>query len=170
MHLGITQEASRSLNNTIEDACTKGRNAFFSLAHTGMRPCCLNPKVSVSLYKKVVISTVTYGCELWSNLTMNNYAEINKFQRFIAKKIQGFHQHVRSDMCESMLGLYNLIGEVSRRKLLFLGKLCTLPANSVPNQLFLLRLFMFFDGYNDSTFMVDIWKILKKIRIKPILF
>ena len=44
---------------------------------------------------------------------MNNCAEINKFQRFIAKKIQGFHKHVRSDICESMLGLYNLIGEVS---------------------------------------------------------
>ena len=57
---------------------------------------------------------------------MNNCAEITKLQRFIAKKIQGFHQHVRSDMCESMLSLYNLIGEVSRRKLLFLGKLCTL--------------------------------------------
>ena len=51
VHLGITQEASRSMNNTIKDACTKGRNAFFSLAHTGMRPCGLNPKMSVSLYK-----------------------------------------------------------------------------------------------------------------------
>ena len=74
VHLGIIQESSRSLYNTIKEACTKGRNAVFSLATTGMRPCDLNPKVSVSLYKKVVIPTVTYGCELWSNLTMNNCA------------------------------------------------------------------------------------------------
>ena len=69
-----------------------------------------------------------------------------------------------------MLGLYNLIGEVSRRKLLFLGKLCTLPANSVPNQIFLLRLFMFFDVYNDSGFMADIRMILRKYGLSQYLF
>ena len=65
-------------------------------------------------------------------------------------------------MCESMLGLYNLMAEVNRRKLLFLGKLCTLPSSSVPNQLFYLRLFLFFDGYKYSEFMSDIWSILGK--------
>ena len=162
VHLGILQESSRCLNNTVKEACIKGRNAFFSLANTGVRPCGLNPKVSVSLYKKVVIPTITYGCELWSNLTMDNCTEINKIQRFIVKKIQGFNPYVRSDMCESMLGLYNLMAEVNRRKLLFLGKLCTLPSSSVPNQLFYLRLFLFFDGYKDSGFMSDIWAILGK--------
>ena len=109
-----------------------------------------------------MIPTITYGCELWSNLTMNNWTEINKIQRFIVKKIQGFNPYVRSDMCESMLGLYNLMAEVNRRKLLFLGKLCTLPSSSVPNQLFNLRLFLFFDGYKDSGFMSDKWAILGK--------
>ena len=52
VHLGILQESSRSLNNTVKEAFIKGRNAFFSLANTGVRPCGLNPKVSVSLNKK----------------------------------------------------------------------------------------------------------------------
>ena len=46
LHLGILQESSRSLNNTIKEACIKGRNSFFS---HGVRPCGLNPKVSASL-------------------------------------------------------------------------------------------------------------------------
>ena len=65
-------------------------------------------------------------------------------------------------MCESMLGLYKLTAEIDRRKLLFLGKLCILPSSSLPNQIFYLRLFLFFDGYTDSGFMADIWVILKK--------
>ena len=77
----------------------------------------------------------------------------------MAKKIQGFNQYVRADMCESMLGLYNLVGKVKRRKLLFVGKL-TLPPYSVPNQIFYLRYFMYFEQYNDPGFMADVRKIL----------
>ena len=97
MHVGILQEASRSLNFLVKEACTKGRSTFFSLANTGVRPCGLFPKVSVSLYKKVIISTVCYGCELWNNLTLNNCNDLNKFQRFVAKAIQGFLKSVCTD-------------------------------------------------------------------------
>lgn len=87
----------------------------------------------------------------------------------MAKKIQGFNQYVRTDMCESMLGLYNLVGEVNRRKLLFLGKLCTLPPYSVPNQIFYLRYFMYFEQDNATGFMADIWKILIKYGLNQFL-
>ena len=78
----------------------------------GVRPCGLNPKTSVDLYRKVVVSTVLYGCEVWNNLKQRDVDELNKFQRIVAKKIQGFHRFVRTDMCESMLGLLRLQEEI----------------------------------------------------------
>ena len=50
--------------------------------------------------EQLVIPTVLYGCEVWNNLKHKNIDELNKFQRMITKKIQGFHPYVRTDMCE----------------------------------------------------------------------
>ena len=72
-------------------------------------------------------------------------------------------------MCVSVLGLYNLVGEVNRRKLLFLGKLCTLPLYSVPHQFFHLRYFMYFEQDNTTGFMADLWKILIKCGLNQFL-
>ena len=63
----------------------------------------------------------------------------------------------------------NLVGEVNRRKLLFLRKLCTLPPYSVPNQIFYLRYFMYFEQDNTTGFMADIWKILIKYGLNQFL-
>ena len=120
VHLGIYQEATRSTISSTRDICTKARNAFYAMADIGVHPYGLNAETSVNMYKKVVIPIVTYGCEIWNNLKQSDYSELNKFQNHIAKKVQGFHQYVRSDMCESMLGIYRIKVEIDRRKLLFL--------------------------------------------------
>ena len=166
VHLGIYQEATRSTISRTRDICTKARNAFYAMADIGVHPYGLNAETSVNMYKKVVIPIVTYGCEIWNNLKQSDYSELNKFQHHIAKKVQGFHQYVRSDMCESMLGLYRMEAEIDRRKLLFFRRLCTFPPNALALQIFLFKLFMYVDNNSyDSWFTSDIWLLLSKYNL-----
>ena len=166
VHLGIKQESNRSLSSRVRDACAKGTSSLFSMADIGVRPCGLNPKTSIDLYRKVVMPTVLYGCEVWNKLKTCDVYEINKFQRMAVKKIQGFHKYVRTDMCESMVGAISLSFEVERRKLLFLGTLCGLSHYSVPNRLLHFKLYMFLDHGIDSGFVSDIMAILSKYNLE----
>ena len=163
-HLGFRQEASRrSLDRTIE-ACKKARNSFYALSEVGVRPLGLNPLISIDLYKKVVIPTLTYGCELWNDLRIQDLMELGKLQHHIVKKIQGFNNYVRSDICESMVGIYRLTAEIDRRKMLFLHKLCTMKANNLTKQIFLYKLFFHSDGtgHSCSGYIPDILTLLER--------
>ncbi|MEW8545051.1 MAG: reverse transcriptase family protein, partial [Candidatus Thiodiazotropha sp.] len=166
IHLGILQDATRSTIDRTRDICTKARNAFYAMADIGVHPYGLNVETSINMYRKVVIPIVTYGCEIWNNLKHSDYIELNKFQHHVVKKIQGFHQYVRSDMCESMVGLYRIQAEIDRRKLLFFRRLCTLSSNTLATQIFLFKLFMYLDsGGSDSGFTSDIWLLLSKYNL-----
>ena len=83
-----------------------------------------------------------YCCELWNDLTQKDISNINKFQHFIAKKIQGFSTRTRSDIAESMLGLYRLSSVVEKQKLNFLYKILTLPNNCVTKEIFLRKYYL----------------------------
>ena len=96
----------------IRDACAKGTSSLFSMADIGVRPCRLNTKTSIDLYRKVVMPTVLYGCEVWNKLKTCDVYKINKFQRMTVKKRQGFQKYVRTGMCESMVGAISLSFEV----------------------------------------------------------
>ena len=109
--------------------------------------------------------TVLYGCEIWNNLKQRDKNELNIFQWMVAKKIQGFHPYVRTDMCEPMVGLMRLQAEVDRRKLLFLRSLCDMSYNSVPNRIVHFKLLIFLDHAIDSEFTADICSILSRYNL-----
>jgi len=168
LHLGILQDKQLNLNERIKRACSKGRKAFFSLHTYGVKPIGLNPLTSASLYRKIVIPTALYGCELWGKLNKTNIAMISRLQHFIAKKTQGFPQATRSIMCESMLGLPPLITEVERRKLLFLQKLISMPNNVLSKQIFNRRLLLYdIDPTQvNHGFIPDIHNIIRKYHLE----
>ena len=170
-HLGFRQDSTRrTLDRTIE-SCKKARNSFYAMSEIGVRPSGLNPVISIDLYKKVVIPTFTYGCELWNTLKIQDILEIQKLQHLIVKKIQGFNMYVRSDMCESMVGLYRLTAEIDRRKMLFLHKLCTLLSKSLTKQIFLYKLFFHSDDSNNpcTGYIPDILTLLKKYNLNYVI-
>lgn len=131
-HLGIIQSSNLRSNLRTQQACKKGKNAFFAINFSRD----INPLTSANLYQKVIIPSVLYGSELWNNLTVHERDSLNRLQRFILKNIQGFPTRTRSDMVESMLGFHNLLAEIDKRKLLFFNKLCHLEDNHVSKQLF----------------------------------
>ena len=86
VHLGIQQEATRSTITRTRDIYAKARNAFFAMADISVNTGGLNAEHSISLYKKVVLPIVTYGCEIWNNLKDNDNHELSKLKHHIVKK------------------------------------------------------------------------------------
>ncbi|VDI79669.1 Hypothetical predicted protein [Mytilus galloprovincialis] len=164
-HLGILRTVDLSPSSDIQLSCRKGRNAYFAIAGTGT--CLLNPLTVCSLYNKIVIPTVLYGCELWNGLKMKDITSLETFQHFIVKHIQGLSRRTRSDMCESMINLERLPVLVEKRKLMFLCKLCEMKAESLTKQIFIYRLYQFFGDTcrKQYGFIPDVINILSKFSL-----
>ena len=170
-HLGITQDSNLKLGRRITDRCQKAKNSFFAMKGLGLQPQGLNPLTSTSLYKKIIIPTVLYGCELWNGMTQTDTNTINKFQHFIVKKIQGITISIRSDICESMLGLIRLSAEVEKRKLMFLYTILTLRSNTICQQIFVRNYFMYLDNTSSVKYgyIPDVCKLLYKYKLQYIM-
>ncbi|MES9884793.1 MAG: reverse transcriptase family protein, partial [Sedimenticola sp.] len=166
-HLGIRQEGSRSTLNRTRDMCRKARNSFFGLSSVGVHQNGLNPRVSIKLYKSVVMSTLTYGCEVWNDLGNQDYHELNTLQHMCIKRIQNFKKLTRSDMCESMLGMQSITAEVDRRKLLFLQKLCDSHSSTISSNIFHYKLNMYRNQrlHKMTGYIPDIHRLLNKYKL-----
>ena len=89
-------------------------------------------------------------------------------QHFIVKLIQGFNIRTRSDICESMLGLYRLSAEVEKRKLMFVHKILQMSNASITQKLFIRKYFLYISN-NDSVklgFIPDICSLLHKYNLQ----
>lgn len=70
-------------------------------------------------------------------------------------------------MCESMFGLYFIVLEIDKRKLVFFGKLCKFDINCLMKNIFLFRLCDFLQDGNKLFFgfLKDIYEILVKYNL-----
>lgn len=123
-HLGIEMNSNLRYSERIENLCRKGKNTFFAARAIYTKDT--NPCVSLHIYKTVVLPTVFYGCEVWSNLKNSDISILDKFQHFIVKYILNLKVTTRSDMCQSLLGLHPILTYIDKRKLSFLQKLCNM--------------------------------------------
>jgi hypothetical protein len=141
------------------------------MAGQGLHPSGVNPLVSVGLYMKIVIPTVLYASELWNDMSASDLTAIETFQHFAVKKIQGFNIRTRSDMSESMLGLYRLRSQIEKKKLLFLHKILSLPSGCLTKELFLRKYFMYLLDRTSVKlgFIPDICTIIEKYKLHFIL-
>ena len=142
-YLGILQDSTLKSIKRTRERIQKGRNSFHAMVGYGVKPLGVSPLTAISMYRKITVPTVLYGCEVWNNLSHTESLELDRFQRQVAKGIQGFPIRTRTDICESMLGLYPISCEVIIRKMLFLHKLLSLPCDSVSHQIFLRKLYLF---------------------------
>ena len=100
-----------------------------------------SPITLAKLYKTIVLPTVLYGWETWTNRSKRKPQDLNLFQHYVVKKIQQFPVTIRSDIAECLPGLFRITVKVDRRKLRFLHKLISIPTSTTSRQLFLYRLY-----------------------------
>ena len=167
-HLGIRQDSNMKICNRISERCKKAKSSFFAMIGLGVHPLGLNPITSANLYKRIVLPSVLYGSELWNNMTQSDINSINRFQHFIVKLIQGFNVRTRSDICESMLGLYRLSAEVEKRKLMFVHKILLMSHDSITQKLFIRKYLLYIANNNNVKlgFIPDICSLLCKYNLQ----
>ncbi len=86
VHLGIRQNSNNEYKERINERCQKGLNAFYAMVGLGVKPAGLNPLTSTKLYKKIIVPTTLYGCELWNDVTQSDINTITRHQHTIVKK------------------------------------------------------------------------------------
>ena len=87
------------------------------------------------------------------------------------KKIQGLPVRTRSDIAESMIGLYRIDSEIEKQKLMFLHKLLCLPVYCITKEIFVSKYLMYLN-YQRSVklvFIPDICRIIAKYNLNFIL-
>ena len=116
------------------------------------------------LYKRVVLPTVLYGCELWNGLSTQDLNRLQILQHFICKHVMNLPKRYRSDLCESLFDVLPIDAEIDVRKLLFFGRLCRMKFDALPKQIFLVRLFSYLENLtrNQLGFMPDIFRMLNQ--------
>ena len=112
-----------------------------------------------------------YGCELWNNLTAKDLQRLHVFQHSVCKTAQTLPHRTRSDICESLFGLYPISSEIDKCKLRFFGRLCLLNYQTLPHRIFLTRLFSFLADLSKRQmgFIPDILKLLEKYNLTQFL-
>lgn len=138
-NLGILVNNKCNFSDRINSACRKGNNTFYALSDIGSPY--LNPLTIAHIYKTVVIPSMLYGCELWNNLSAKDAQRLHVFQHSVCKTAQ-----TRSDICESLFGVYPISSEIDKRKLIFLGWLCLLNYEILADRIFLTRHFSFLEN------------------------
>lgn len=133
-----------NFSDRINSACRKGYSTFYALSDIGSPY--LNPLKIAHMYKTVVRTFVLYGCELWNNLSAKDTQRLHVFQHSVCKTAQNLPRKTRSDICESLFGVYPISSEIDIRKLLFLGRLCLLNYEILANRIFLTRFSSFLEN------------------------
>lgn len=166
-HVGIELSGNFSSTERTIEACKKAKSVMACLINIGARPNALNPICGASLWRTVGIPSALYGCELWTNMSINEINSLERCQRFNAKRIQGLDQKTRSEAATGSLGLWSMEGQIDKAKLLYLGRLCRLSATLKAKQLFIVRLF---SHLSDPTkqrlgFIPEIIRLLSKYNL-----
>lgn len=85
-HIGIIQHSRFKSIDRTTNSCSKGRKAYFAIRNDLSNNT--NPLTLVNLYRKIVIPTLLYVCELWNNLKQADLQVLSKFQHCVMKNIQ----------------------------------------------------------------------------------
>ncbi|PJE77674.1 hypothetical protein CI610_03399 [invertebrate metagenome] len=124
-HVGVLLNNRNNNVERTERACSKLKCGVMSLIRSGAHQCALNPLTIAKIIKCKVYPSALYGCELWQ-LKKNEMYMLEKAQNFIVKSIQGFNVRTRTDMCTSLIGWFSIEVYISVKKLLFLGRICSM--------------------------------------------
>ena len=93
-----------------------------AIMKAGGRELGLNPLVSLKLWKVIALPSMLYGCELW-RLSGKGIKRLEKAQNMMLRIMQGLMPGSSGSACREMLGIWDNLSEIDKRKLFFLRML-----------------------------------------------
>ncbi len=170
VHLGVLCEKNMSLNDNIDDACSKLRKTYFSLADCGVHRHGLHPITIKRIYESVVLPRALFGCELWNTMTDTHIQSLERVHRQCVKHMQSMGRYTRTDIALSFIGLLPIEYEIDKRKLLLLGQLCNMDYAKRVKRIFASRLVKYINEPSKIIgVMPDIYRICGKYNLTNIL-
>lgn len=130
-------QANLKSDRLVERACKFARSEFHSLHPVGVNNSQINPVVSAKIWKRIVLPSSLFSCELWTDLTKKDQYKLEYTQRHFSRIVQGLSKYSPSLSCTSNLGLWSVKGYIDKCRLLFLGRLVRADKNTVHNKVFM---------------------------------
>ena len=137
-HVGVRNCLFNDYKPRTEDRVSRGQRAFNAILNSGIRKKGLNTAVISKLYWSIVVPVVTYGAEVWI-LKGDELDIIRKFQRYVGRKCQRFHQQSPNYSSFAPLGWIGLEKVVYIKKLLFFRSICMMDPNATCKAILLRR-------------------------------
>ncbi|CAG2232008.1 unnamed protein product [Mytilus edulis] len=126
-------------NKTFErtkNAAKKLKKNLHSLYSAGVNPKGLTPITNTLIWKRFVLPTALYSCEVWGQLSNSEIELLERTQRYAARYIQCMDKYSPTDSTTSNLGLWSLEAVIDKFKLLFFGRLCRSKSGTTHKKLF----------------------------------
>lgn len=150
------------------NACKKLKQNLHSLYNIGVNPKGMNPINCSIIWKRIVLPTALYGCEIWGHLSPRETETLEIVQRYFVKFILGAEKTSPNDSCISTLGLWSIEGTLDKFKLLLFGRLCRANHNTTHKQIFDVRLSQaIFSDLDKHSITYDLIKTVVKYDLVP---
>ena len=84
------------IHDTFEghENCEKGKRSMNSITYIGIYKGGVNPVKSIAVVKRVIFPSILYGAELWNDVYDTSKVELERTQRFLARRCQGLEKRL----------------------------------------------------------------------------
>lgn len=129
---------TRSVKTTerTKSASKKLKKNLHSLYNIGVNPKCMTPVTNAMIWKRMILPTGLYACEIWGGLSNTEIDLLERTQRYAARFIQCMDKTSPIDSTISNLGLWSIESVTDKFKLLFFGRLCRSNSSTTHKKLF----------------------------------
>ena len=168
-YLGIILSADGSSGTRTSSMSRKGYSCFGVLKATGFHSEGLSPITCSTIWQRMLIPSMLYGCEVWGGLTKKELNTLELVQKKVGKYIQGLHRRTHDEIVRGLLGWNTIAGTIDQCKLNFVHKLMSLPPDTVIKRIFLDKLYhvVLTPGpANDRSITHDLWKVIHKYNVQ----
>ena len=156
-------EKSNKCSHIVDNSIAKVWRSCGTIMKAGGRELGLNPLVSLKLWKVIALPSMLYGCELW-RLSGKEIKRLEKTHNMMVRIMQGLMPGSSGYACRGMLGMWDILSEIDKRKLFFLRMLINSSGTPVYKVMFHRRLIRWKWDFKSATtgFIPDIIHILRK--------
>ena len=165
MYLGNNISAVNNTSTRSKQMSNRAYSYLGNLLSTGFHSLGLSPTTNATLWRRLCIPSMLFGCEVWGDITSNEYEMFEKAQRKVAKHLQGITRRTHNEVALGLLGWHTIRAVIDKCKCMFLCKLVNMN-DCITKRVFLHELYISrFKGLDVKTATGDLIRVLHKYDI-----
>ncbi len=170
MHVRIELCSYMSSKDRTVTMCNRGNKILAGLTVIGVRTNNVIPTISLSLWRKLGLTSMLHGAETWCNISQTEITMLERTQCTILKAIQNFSLRTHNYVVRSVIGQCSILCCIDKAKLRFIKQLTTLNNDDLARNVFAQRLTDWFLNRVKIGFMPELYSICVKYELCEFLF